>query len=214
MFIVYENSENQIRLVALPQDDIEDVVLEHLPDHPWQKFVIVPDDHDVVLSPDGNISVGDWDDVSTITRVIDTETLDRLKASAITALNEEHSLILRQLTSHVTPEERDTWQPKALAALAHSNGNAADFQLEMLNREATRVNETIDDLVKKILENNSAYHVMVGDASGHRRATAAAINAAPDLNALGLVLADAKSKAETLVADYLEWVKNAKAASS
>lgn len=79
MFIVYENADGDIKLISLPQDDIEDVVFEHLPDHPWENYIEVADDHAVVLDPTGHIEVGDWADANTIKRVASEEDLAALR---------------------------------------------------------------------------------------------------------------------------------------
>jgi len=130
-------------------------------------------------------------------------TLDEAKQEALENLNIEHAKILRNLSGNATIEERDTWQSKALAALAYSKGEADQFQTEMLETEATMVDEPVAELVAKIIARNSAFQKMIGIASGHRRATEKAIEAAQDLGQLQQVMDQAAAKAQTLVQRFI-----------
>lgn len=125
------------------------------------------------------------------------------RQAAIATLNDEHASILRSLTNNATVEERDTWQAKALAALAYDSGNASATQTDMLETEAAMAGETTGDLVATILAKNAAYQKMIGLASGHRRKTIAALNAASDIAELRQVGDHARAQADTLIQQFL-----------
>lgn len=133
-------------------------------------------------------------------------TLDEMKDEARLNLGLKHAEILRNLTGDATIEERDTWQAKALAAQAISDGNASAIQTEMLETEATLSGVEVSDLVTTILTKSGAFMKMISLAAGHRTATHNAIKSAPDIPTLGLILEKANSRAEELVDQFLQEV--------
>lgn len=151
-------------------------------------------------------SEGTWryeDETLSFVAQPDLRTLDEIKTEYLNGLDQEHAAILRTLTGNATIEERDTWQGKSLAAEAFENGSASTSQTEMLTTEASMSGSTIEELVSRILTNSANFMKMVGIASGHRAATKNAIIGAVDLEALEVVVSDARETANTLIADYL-----------
>lgn len=134
--------------------------------------------------------------------------LDQLKLNALTLIDQGHAAILRQLTGNATIEERDTWQSKALAAYAISEGNANSYQNDMISTEAVMSGIEVSELVTKILSRNAAFMKMIGIAAGHRTATRAAINKASSVQELKNVLSSSEEKANELIQSYLMAIQN------
>lgn len=131
-------------------------------------------------------------------------TLDELKLNALNLIDQGHAAILRQLTGNATIEERDTWQSKALAAYAISEGNANSYQNDMISTEAVMSGIEVSELVTKILSRNAAFMKMIGIAAGHRTATRAAINKASSVQELKTVLSLSEEKANELIQGYMD----------
>jgi len=132
----------------------------------------------------------------------DLRTLDAVKAEAISTVNFKHAEFLRQLTGNATIEERDTWQAKALAAEAVLAGSASEIQTKMLATEAGLVGETTDALAQKIATKYAAYQKLIGLASGLRRKTENALEAAPNADAVDQVLVEADAQAKQFVQQW------------
>lgn len=130
--------------------------------------------------------------------------LDDRKLEALLSLDQRHAEILRNLTGDASIEERDTWQAKALAAEAVQTGNAKPYQLDVITTEAEMSGIEVSDLVTTILAKNDAFMKMIGIAAGFRKATRMAINSAPDVSTLELILAQAETDSENLINDFLQ----------
>lgn len=161
------------------------------------------------ISISGELS--SWDDVFNVVQTkgiarskFDADLLSIMKDESVYLLNKQHADILRTLTGDATVEERNTWQAKAIAAIAYSNGQASEAQADMLETEANMVGETANELVVKVIDKNKAFHKMVGLAAGHRRAISKLIASAKDLTELDQVLDQAKATAAQLTQQFIE----------
>ncbi len=97
---------------------------------------------------------------------------------AIMKIDRVHATFLRRATGNATTEERDTWQAKALAAEAFLSNTASKAQKAGLKAEADLIGVTPKQLATTIRSRADAYIVLLGKASGWRRAATAGIDAA------------------------------------
>lgn len=110
--------------------------------------------------------------------ITDADRLMESIQSAKEVVKSAHSRTLRQLTGDAGVEERDTWMPKYIAALAFKQGVETDSQREMLNDEAEELGVTVDILVTEVLGKHDANLRIIGKASGLRRKVSAELDTA------------------------------------
>lgn len=173
--------------------------------------------HDLFTVVNGEVFLDETDqpvssetqnEIDALAEKMAVKTLDQHQEEALAALDQRHAEILRNLTGNATIEERGTWQSKALAAQAISDGNANPYQLDMIATEATMSGVEVSDLVATILTKNGAFMKMIGLAAGHRTATREAISSASDISTLGLILEEAETRAEELIGQFLQAVQD------
>ena len=120
----------------------------------------------------------------------DLRSLSEVKQDTLATIAQMHATALRSLTGNATPEERDTWQAKALAAKAISLNNASPEQVDMIATEAALVGEETDDLVQKIITKYVRFQNLIGLAAGLKRKAEKAAESARSRNQIGKALDD------------------------
>ena len=94
------------------------------------------------------------------------------------------------------PTERLGFPAKEASARAYQAGTASSADLALLQAEADFTGELLDVLVVKILVNADLLRTAVGQISGLRRATIAALDAATTEDQIAAVIANAKAAAD------------------
>jgi hypothetical protein len=128
---------------------------------------------------------------STVVRAVDGRwviDLPASKAKAYALVDVQHAQTLRSMTGNASPEERDTWAPKAMAARAVLAGTADATQQTMIGLEAAEKSVTVEDMAARVLKSSAQFEVLVGRAAAFRAKARAAISAAPDAPALDAVM--------------------------
>ena len=117
-----------------------------------------------------------------------TTDLAASKAGAIAQVDKLHAEALRDLTGKATPEERDTWAPKVVAAQALLEGRATQAQTAMIALEAQARSTTPEEMAQRVVKNSGEFEVLCGLAAAFRAKSRAAISAVADVDTLGAVL--------------------------
>jgi len=99
--------------------------------------------------------------------------------------------------------EKEGWPTKLEAARAHLAGTADQAQTDMLATEAGIVGVTVDQLAQVIVSKAAWFSKVNATISGMRQKAFAAIDAAPDQEAVEAVLEQLKLDAEKALADLL-----------
>ena len=122
----------------------------------------------------------------------------QVKRSALRQIDGLHAEILKIATGNKSLEERDTWQPKAIAAQALVDGTANAAQTAMLETEAAAEGSTALELAQTILAKSDAYHSLIGAAAALRSSVKQQIEAATSTEQVTAILDAAKNKASVL----------------
>ena len=124
--------------------------------------------------------------------------VEQVKRSALRQIDGLHAEILKNATGKKSLEERDTWQPKAIAAQALVDGTANDAQTAMLETEAAARSVTPVELAQTVLAKSAAYHGLIGSAAALRSSAKQQIEAAETKEQVAEILAEANSQATAL----------------
>lgn len=103
-----------------------------------------------------------------LTEKPDIRSTDEVKLDTISYIVNKHAEFLRVSTGDATIEERDTWQTKAIAAVAFTSNSASNSQKLMLQSEADILDTDVNVLVQTILQKYENYQKLIGLASGLR----------------------------------------------
>ena len=126
-------------------------------------------------------------------------TLEQIKRGALSRINALHAQILKTATGKKSLEERDTWQPKAIAAQALVDGTANDAQKTMLETEAAARSVTPVELAQTVLAKSAAYHGLIGSAAALRSSAKQQIEAAETKEQVEAVVEEANGQATSLM---------------
>lgn len=133
----------------------------------------------------------------------DEELLLFRKEETLRETDRAHSRILNMLTGGASIEERDTWQPKALAAQGLLDGTATAQQVSMIETEASMLGLTTEQLAGIIVAKSNAYFSIIGVASGIRTKTRAGIKAATSIDEVNAIVLESQNAAREAIGQIM-----------
>ena len=137
-----------------------------------------------------------------------TPTIEDIRGIALSKISNEHARFLRKLTGGASIEERDTWQTKAIACEAYLKGEASEIQIDMLNSEISMTGETIDVLAQTVMVKYSAYHKLIGLASGAKRQADAALYKANSAEEIEAILVQTNNTVQAMAQQWAQGIQS------
>ncbi len=133
----------------------------------------------------------------------DEEKLAIAKQNALQRVSVKHAQILSELTSNVTPEERDTWPEKVAAAKESvAAGEPTQEATSLFQREASALGQTIMQRCQRSLQLRGAYLSLVGLSSGFKTELEVNINSATTPEQIDSIMLAATQEVEREVAQF------------
>lgn len=124
-------------------------------------------------------------------------TLEETKTQALVTLHTIHSATLLAATGGASPEERDTWSTKEIAARAFMSGSQTTAQQEMLEAECYFSGSDPLTLCNVILAKGAQFQKLVGTLAGIRSKFSDQVNACSNVGDV-----------DTTVAEYQIFINN------
>lgn len=126
--------------------------------------------------------------------------LDASRTNALAHVDQLHAQTLRSLTGNATPEERDTWATKRMAAKSVLGGTAEPSQAAMIELEAREKQITSTEMAQRVLKSAAEFETLVGMAAAFRQKSRSAILAALDADALNTTLQQLMAEMQKAIA--------------
>ena len=111
-------------------------------------------------------------------------------------IQKEHAAFVRDMSGNASPEERDTWTVKYLAAQSVMEKTALKPQTEMLQEEAEQAGQTVQELAKIILAKAERYQTLIGRAAGMKQKYLAKLTLCENLQQAKQVMQDFQAETE------------------
>ena len=130
--------------------------------------------------------------------------LNTVRESVLEHIDQTHADMLVQLMGDATPAERDTWPIKLKSALAYLANTATADELTLINSEVNLTGEDATTFCQYVVARNHMTYVIIGGASGMRRAARAAVKAATAVEEIDTAFETFQTMAETAAANIAQ----------
>ncbi len=175
----------------LPEDIITVTDAEH-------KAVINKPDGATVEVKDGKIKIILPKEKTT------EEKLSALKTIVNGNIKAKSSQLLSTLTGNVTPEERDTWPEKVIAAKASVDAQeATEEAIALFKDEADALGKTVLERCERALELRQKYLTLVGLVAGFKTKLELEVTQADTIEKVQKINDKISDEAQTLIDDFM-----------